>query len=638
MIKQVAYDYTFWDDFVENINKGDTAWYNNNISTILKSFHIDYACVYDTNFNLVHEAFSDGCVAHGFITDKNLYSLRDKRFLTFFQVTADGLIEISGATVHGNNDPSHMLTKPNGYLFLAKNWNPDFLHELALLSGAKIDLLKRSDDVSRNVPYSISVVKKLSDWNGNNVAQIVFTRNSNAFRLYHLMSVFMMLIFLGSIITTLLVFHVSMRKWINKPLTLITGILKSGSLKQIEELQRCSGEFSDIGVLFSQFINQKDELCQAKEEAQESESELKNILDNSPFHIWTFNGEKYDYVNKAYADYIGINSAAAGQMDAIMWRKHVHPDDLEQSRTIWIEAWNKRMEHDNYFRLLHKNGYYRDFWCHAVPIFDNEGKLKQYLGFNIDITARKQAEKEIQELNEDLELRVKYRTADLEASNKELETFSYSVSHDLKAPLRHINGFIGLLLDNRSTELNEEELGFLEKITASASEMERLIDAILSFSRLNQTELRKTLIRSSDMVDHVIRFFEPEMQNRKITFNVGFLPDINGDEELILQVWTNLISNAIKYTGKKPEALIDIGSISTETDTTFFVKDNGAGFNMKYAEKLFGVFQRLHKSRDFEGIGIGLANVNRIVNRHGGRCRAEGQPDQGATFFFSLPN
>jgi light-regulated signal transduction histidine kinase (bacteriophytochrome) len=128
------------------------------------------------------------------------------------------------------------------------------------------------------------------------------------------------------------------------------------------------------------------------------------------------------------------------------------------------------------------------------------------------------------------------------------------------------------------------------------------------------------------------------MQNRKITFNVEPLPDALGDEELIRQVWTNLISNAIKYTGKKAEAVIDIGGNETDTGTTFFVKDNGAGFNMKYAERLFGVFQRLHKSRDFEGVGIGLANVNRIIRRHGGQCRGESEPDRGATFYFNLPN
>lgn len=277
---------------------------------------------------------------------------------------------------------------------------------------------------------------------------------------------------------------------------------------------------------------------------------------------------------------------------------------------------------------------------------DDEQKLLQEIGEGISFALdamdseakRKETELKLLGLNIELENRVKQRTKELEASNAELETFSYSVSHDLKAPLRHINGFIGLFIENKSTSFNEEELGYLKKITDAATEMALLIDALLSFSRLNMTELKKTNINSSAMVQQVIKFFEPDLQNRKITFNVAPLPEIQGDQGLIRQVWTNFLANAIKYTGKKPEAVIDIGFTETSTETTFFIKDNGAGFNMKYAEKLFGVFQRLHKSRDFEGIGIGLANVSRIVKRHGGQCRAEGEADQGATFYFSVPN
>ncbi|MFZ4520437.1 MAG: PAS domain S-box protein [Bacteroidales bacterium] len=271
------------------------------------------------------------------------------------------------------------------------------------------------------------------------------------------------------------------------------------------------------------------------------------------------------------------------------------------------------------------------------------GKMMHYKGRSVlvtslsDISERKQAELRILELNAELDKRVRQRTEELEAAIKELETFSYSVSHDLKVPLRHISGFISLFLETKSTGLTGEELGHLNKISNAASEMGLLIDAILSFSRLSMTELRKSNIRTSSMVQEVIRFFEPETRDRNIAFRVGPIPDIKGDQELIRQVWTNLISNAIKYTGKKDEAVIEIGSFQEPAGTTFFVKDNGAGFNMKYAEKLYNVFQRLHKSRDFDGIGIGLANVNRIISRHGGMCRAEGMTDNGATFYFTLP-
>jgi PAS domain S-box-containing protein len=271
-------------------------------------------------------------------------------------------------------------------------------------------------------------------------------------------------------------------------------------------------------------------------------------------------------------------------------------------------------------------------------IRDENNKPIALIGVTADITIRKQSEKRILELNEELDHRVKQRTAELEAAIHELETFSYSVSHDLKTPLRHIQGFTGLLLENESADLSPEDREHLNNISRSSDDMAKLIDALLSFSRLNQTALKKVRIQSSKMVQQVIKFFEPDLQNRNITFQTGPLPDVEGDEGLIRQVWTNLISNAIKYTGKKTEATILIGSISDACFTTFFIKDNGAGFNMKYANKLFRVFQRLHKSREFEGVGIGLANVNRIIHRHGGHCRAEGEPDKGATFYFSIPS
>jgi light-regulated signal transduction histidine kinase (bacteriophytochrome) len=250
---------------------------------------------------------------------------------------------------------------------------------------------------------------------------------------------------------------------------------------------------------------------------------------------------------------------------------------------------------------------------------------------------QRRAQQEINTLNAELEHRVEQRTEQLEAANKELEAFSYSISHDLRAPLRHINGFISLFLENKKTAITEEELGYLNIVSNSAKEMGDLIDALLSFSRLNRAEIQKTLLNSSSMISQLQEMFTEEFKSRKIEIQVNELPLINGDYQLIKQVWMNLLSNAIKYTSKKEVAKIEIGSLEYDSEVVFFVKDNGAGFNMKYGDKLFGVFQRLHKPRDFEGIGIGLANVNRIITRHGGRCWAEGELGQGAAFYFSLP-
>jgi light-regulated signal transduction histidine kinase (bacteriophytochrome) len=236
-----------------------------------------------------------------------------------------------------------------------------------------------------------------------------------------------------------------------------------------------------------------------------------------------------------------------------------------------------------------------------------------------------------------LHLQVINQNAQLQAVNHELETFSYSVSHDLRAPLRHIRGFIDILMELNSSRASEEELHYMEIISKGATEMEKLIEALLSFSRLQRAAIRKCRINSLAMVQSIITFFEPDTNGRSITFKVGQMLECEADEQLIKQVWINLISNAIKYTRKKPEAIIEIGSTLVENELVFFVKDNGAGFNMKNAEKLFNVFQRLHKPSDFEGIGIGLANVSNIVTRHGGHCRAEGETGVGAAFYFYLP-
>jgi len=225
-----------------------------------------------------------------------------------------------------------------------------------------------------------------------------------------------------------------------------------------------------------------------------------------------------------------------------------------------------------------------------------------------------------------------------EAANKELEAFSYSVSHDLRAPLRHIGGFVDLLIKNNSSQLDPSGLRYLKIISESSQEMGNLIDALLSFSRLSRTEIKKTKINSKDLVSYLLKTFKDELEGRNVEINVSDLPDVLGDQDLIKQVWVNLISNALKYTKNKEKAIINISSKRKNDKITFRIEDNGAGFDMKYADKLFGVFQRLHKARDFEGIGIGLANVNRIVVRHGGTCHAQGEVDNGATFFFSLPN
>jgi PAS domain S-box-containing protein len=229
------------------------------------------------------------------------------------------------------------------------------------------------------------------------------------------------------------------------------------------------------------------------------------------------------------------------------------------------------------------------------------------------------------------------RAEELLLVNNELEAFSYSVSHDLRAPLRHIGGFVDLLLKNNSSQLDASGLRFLNTISGSSLKMGKLIDALLAFSRLNRGELQRTKIDTLAMVTRILKSLIEESEGRIIETRILDLPDTLGDENLINQVWINLISNAAKYSKNNEKSIIEIGGKIENKDAIFYIKDNGVGFEMQYADKLFGVFQRLHNERDFEGIGIGLANINRIIIRHGGKCWAVGEVDKGATFFFSLP-
>jgi PAS domain S-box-containing protein len=274
-------------------------------------------------------------------------------------------------------------------------------------------------------------------------------------------------------------------------------------------------------------------------------------------------------------------------------------------------------------------------WNNAL-LRDDAGNITGTLSSGEDITEKKQVENQIIALNQDLQ----DRAAALEAANMELEGFTYSVSHDLRAPLRHIDGFIELLQRRAGCELDQSSRHYMENISDAARKMGRLVDDLLSFTHMGRNGNGVTLapVEMGSLVGAVLQDLEPDTAGRTIDWRIGDLPVVSGNEALLRTVLMNLISNALKFTRAQAEARIEIGAQpDQETETVIFVRDNGVGFEMAYADKLFGVFQRLHRVEEFEGTGIGLANVRRIVARHGGRTWAEGELDQGACFYFSLP-
>jgi PAS domain S-box-containing protein len=333
-------------------------------------------------------------------------------------------------------------------------------------------------------------------------------------------------------------------------------------------------------------------------------------------------------VSPAVTDILGWS---VGEFLSRPFINFVHPDDRAATlREVekQVVTGEKVLHFENRYQC--KDGSWRVLSWRSTP---QPGELMYATAR--DVTEFKQHEERIQKLNEDLQL----RAGQLEAANKELEAFSYSVSHDLRAPVRHIDGFVKLLDKQAGEKLDAPAQRYLKIIADAARQMGVLIDDLLVFSRMGRTELRHSKVSLDALVHEAVDALQLETQGRRIDWKIGTLPEVAADPAMLRQVWLNLISNAIKYSQPRHPAEIEINCVPSDNgEHVFFVRDNGVGFDMKYADKLFGIFQRLHRADEFEGTGIGLANVRRIISRHGGRTWADGKIDGGATFFFSLPN
>lgn len=341
--------------------------------------------------------------------------------------------------------------------------------------------------------------------------------------------------------------------------------------------------------------------------------------------ICGFDG-KFIRLNPAWEKTLGFTLQ---ELTSRPFMEFVHPEDREATAAELGKQLQGNVVVNFENRYLCKDGSYKWLHWNSTPFAESQ----LIFATARDITERKRAEQEIDRLNREL----KARLADLSAANQELEAFSYSVSHDLRAPLRHIIGFVDLLAKNSGGVLDPTGQHYLKTISDASMKMGTLIDDLLLFSRTGRSELRKTNTNMAAIVEDVIRGLDQQDGDRNIQWSVDSLPDIEADVSLLRQVWVNLLSNAVKYTASRDPAVIHIGATNNPDEVVFYVRDNGVGFDMQYADKLYGVFQRLHSPKDFPGTGIGLANVRRIISRHGGRTWAEGSPGNGAIFYFSLP-
>jgi len=315
----------------------------------------------------------------------------------------------------------------------------------------------------------------------------------------------------------------------------------------------------------------------------------------------------------------------------------VHPDDRELLwQSVHDLAANKGFELE--FRIITRSGEVRWINHRARPVWDEkQQKLVGFYSAGQDITSRKRAEEQLKELNERLEERVAERTVQLEAINRELESFSYMVSHDLRAPLRSIDSFSRIIESDYADSIPPEGRKYINLVTENVAQMRKLIADLINFSHMNRKSLKSELVYPRDVIRQSLEDLREEQKNREVEIVIGDLPPFFGDPAMMKLVFLNLLSNALKFTRPRDHARIEIGSFTSDKEIVYFVRDNGVGFDMHYQKKLFGVFQRLHPAGEYEGTGLGLAIVQRIVHRHGGRVWAESTLGEGAIFYFTVP-
>ena len=373
--------------------------------------------------------------------------------------------------------------------------------------------------------------------------------------------------------------------------------------------------------------------ARAEHEVQESDSRLSQVLDNTSAVIYLRDRDgRYLLVNRQFEELFGVQRQdVVGLTD----RELFSAETAAAFRANDLKAMESDVAIQMEETAPHSDGLHT-YITVKYPIANTAGLLLGVCGISTDITDLKHAEDEVHRLNAELEQRVRHRTTELEASTRELDAFAYSVSHDLRAPLRALCGFSQVLVEDYGDVLDETGQQYLARIQAATVRMGQLIDDLLNLSRATRVELRREPVDLRLLADELIAELRAADPDRHVEVTVADPLVGTGDPQLLRLVLQNLIGNAWKFTGNRPEARIELGSTERDGVPGIFVRDNGAGFDRRYAEKLFAPFQRLHTTTEFTGSGIGLAIVSRIVRRHGGQVWAEGEPDRGATFSFTL--
>jgi len=375
------------------------------------------------------------------------------------------------------------------------------------------------------------------------------------------------------------------------------------------------------------------ERVKAERATRESEEKFRTLSEKSPNMIFINQAGRVVYANEASEAIMGYSRAELTSSD-FNFLTLIAPESVERVKQNFQRHTRGEDVPPQEYQLVTKDGRRID-GIQNMRLVQFEGK-PAILGIVTDITERKRAEEEIHRLNEELEQRVITRTAQLEAANKELEAFSYSVSHDLRAPLRAIDGFSQALLEENAGQLDDAGQDYLRRVRAATQRMGTLIDDLLALSRVARVELRRENVALTELARAIVSELAERDPERRVEFVAEDDFNVDGDSRLLRVVLENLLGNAWKFTQERSKAKIELGQETKDGSPVFFVRDNGAGFDMAYVDKLFGAFQRLHPASEFPGTGVGLATVQRIIHRHGGRVWAEGKVDHGATFYFTI--